>query len=76
MVLQDAVAFRRVDEVTPSFIVVDGVRLPREWVSSTLEPGQWLRFERRGDALEVRVDFEATLRAESRLNRLLMGLMA
>jgi hypothetical protein len=68
------VAFRRVDEATSNRLVVDGAVLPRALVRAALEPGQWLRFEKQGDVVSVRVDLRATLHGEARFNELLSTL--
>lgn len=68
------VAFRRVDEVTAQHVRVDGARLPRALVPGRVTDGQWLRFEKKGDAVTVKVDLRATLDGESRFNDLLSSL--
>ncbi|MEW5743407.1 MAG: hypothetical protein AB1938_31140 [Myxococcota bacterium] len=65
------VAFRRVDDVTATSMKVDGARLPRALVKGELADGQWLRFEKRGEAVSVHVDLRATLDGEERFNELL-----
>lgn len=68
------VAFRRVDEVTAQHVRVDGARLPRALVAGRVTDGQWLRFEKKGDAVTVKIDLRATLDGESRFNDLLSTL--
>lgn len=68
------VAFRRVDQVSAQGVHVDGVRLPRAWLAAEVSAGQWLRFEKKGDAVAVKVDLRATLDGEQRFNGLLSSL--
>jgi hypothetical protein len=68
------VAFRRVDRVTPRAVEVGGVLLPRAAVAGPLVEGQWLRFERRGEVVDLRVDLRATLEGERRFSTLLSSL--
>ncbi len=71
----NSVAWRAVESVNPfEFEVALGVTTI--WVSRDLlrleaQPGQWLRFERRGVNVNVSVDLRTTVRAESRLTSLL-----
>lgn len=71
---QGPVAFRRVDQVTGTRLVVEGASLSRGLVAVAVQAGQWLRFEQRGDVVSVRVDLRATLNGEGRFNELLSSL--
>ena len=69
-----SVAFRAIESVDRTRVEVllgqTSAWLPRTLVDGAVRAGQWLRFERSGDQVEVRVDLRATLRAESRLTDL------
>jgi hypothetical protein len=60
------VAFRRVEKVTGTSLEVEGGRVPMGRLGA-VKPGQWLRFSRVDGGVEVKVDHDATQRAEGRM---------
>lgn len=72
------VAFRRVEAVSATHVSLDfegrAVALPKS-LFPRVEADQWVRFERRGEAVTVALDLRATLRAESRMTDLFQSLV-
>ncbi len=71
---RNVVAWRSVEAVTDEAIELllddDSIWVWSHLLPSELQVGQWLRFERRGANVLVRVDLRATVRGESRLTNL------
>jgi hypothetical protein len=60
------VAYRRIDRLTDEFAFIEGGRVARSALGP-VKVGQWLRFTKLDGGVEVRVDLEASRRAEGRM---------